>query len=59
MHDLAVELAGSGNPADLQALTAKFPTAGLAVIAFEASAWPGVEPGAGRLVLFMTPRRLT
>jgi phosphohistidine phosphatase len=58
LHDLAVELAGSGDPADLQALAAKFPTAGLAVIVFEASAWQGVEPGAGRLVLFMTPRRL-
>jgi phosphohistidine phosphatase len=58
MHSLAAELAGSGNPADLQALAAKFPTAGLAVIAFEARAWPQVKPGAGRLVLFMTPRRL-
>jgi phosphohistidine phosphatase len=58
MHDLAVELAGSGDPADLQALGAKFPTAALAVIAFEVGAWPGVGPGAGRLVLFMTPRRL-
>jgi phosphohistidine phosphatase len=58
MHSLAVDLAGSGSPGDLQALSAKFPTCGLAVIAFEASAWPAVKPGAGRLKLFMTPKRL-
>jgi phosphohistidine phosphatase len=58
LHNLAVELVGSGNPADLQALAAKFPTAGLAVIAFQVSDWTAVEAGAGRLVLFMTPRRL-
>ncbi len=58
MHDLATRLAGSGDPALLSALAAKFPTSGLAVLAFDARAWSGVELGAGRLVLFMTPKRL-
>ena len=35
MHQLAVELAGSGDPEHLEALATKFPTAGLAVIDFE------------------------
>jgi phosphohistidine phosphatase len=58
MHRLAVELAGSGEPELLQALTRKFPTAGLAVIQFDVNAWSKVKPGAGRLRLFMTPKRL-
>ena len=36
MQGLALELAGDGDPALLQALSAKFPTAGLAVIRFKA-----------------------
>jgi phosphohistidine phosphatase len=58
LHRLAMELAGSGDPALLQALARKFPTAALAVIRFEAPSWPQVEPGTGRLELFMTPKRL-
>ncbi len=58
MHGLAMDLSGSGKPEDLQALAAKFPTAGLAVIAFEARAWAGVKAGNGRLVTFMSPKRL-
>jgi phosphohistidine phosphatase len=58
MHQLATELAGSGDPALIEALAGKFPTAGLAVIDFEAQAWAKVRRGAGRLRLFMTPKRL-
>jgi phosphohistidine phosphatase len=58
MHGLALELAGSGEPALLQALAAKFPTAGLAVLTFEASDWRQVTAGAGHLQQFMTPKRL-
>ena len=36
MHGLALELAGAGDPERSQALAAKFPTAGLAVIRFKA-----------------------
>jgi phosphohistidine phosphatase len=58
MHTLAVELAGSGRADDLERLADKFPTAGLAVIAFQADAWPEVHLGSGRLKLFTAPRRL-
>lgn len=58
LHGLALDLSGEGNPQELQALSGKFPTAGLAVIAFKARDWSGVKAGAGRLTLFITPRRL-
>jgi len=59
LHTLAQELAGAGTREDMQALAEKFPTAGLAVIVFAARTWAGVNRGAGRLELFMTPKRLT
>jgi phosphohistidine phosphatase len=58
LHGLAIDLAGTGNPADLQALGRKFPTAALAVITFDVNEWPAVRPGSGHLALFMTPKRL-
>ena len=58
MHQLATELAGSGEPALLEVLAKKFPTAGLAVIDFDAQTWSKVRRGAGRLRLFMAPKRL-
>src|SRR5262245_41251119 len=58
MQTLAMELAGSGRADDLERLAQKFPTAGLAVIVFETSAWPKVHWGGGRLELFMAPKLL-
>jgi len=58
MHTLAVELAGTGNADDLKRLSDKFPTAGLAVIVFEAHAWPEVKWGSGRLKVFAAPKHL-
>jgi phosphohistidine phosphatase len=59
MHELAVDLAGSGEAEALAALAHKFPTAGLAVIAFEATTqWSRIAPGKGRLKQFMTPKTL-
>ena len=58
MHGIAVKLAGAGDPAALDLLIAKFPTAGLAVIVFDAASWHDVGAGDGRLQLFMTPKRL-
>lgn len=58
MHGIATKLAGSGDPATLDFLAAKFPTAGLAVILFDAKSWADVGDGDGRLRLFMTPKRL-
>jgi phosphohistidine phosphatase len=58
LHGLALELAGSGDAEEMQALAAKFPTAGLAVISFSVDEWASVGPGTGRLEVFMTPKRL-
>jgi phosphohistidine phosphatase len=58
LHGLALAVSGEGHPEELQALSAKFPTAGLAVIVFKARDWSGVKEGAGRLTRFITPRRL-
>lgn len=58
MHGLAVELSGGGEAGMLQALAAKFPTAGLAVIRFKARSWAKVGRGTGRLELFTTPKML-
>jgi phosphohistidine phosphatase len=57
LHELALMLAGRGDADALAALRAKFPTAAAAVITFDA-AWPRIEPGAGRLQHFVSPRRL-
>ena len=45
MHGLAVDLAGAGTPEQMQALAAKFPTAGLAVLDFEVDDWSRLDPG--------------
>lgn len=58
MQGLALELSGSGEADSLRALAAKFPTAGLAVIRFKVRDWPKIEPGKGRLDLFVTPKML-
>jgi phosphohistidine phosphatase len=58
LHTLALELADCGREEHLKALAEKFPTAALAVIAFDAGAWPGVAQGGGCLKLFITPKRL-
>jgi phosphohistidine phosphatase len=58
LHMLAFELAGSGCEGDLQALAEKLPTAGLAVLAFDADAWSDVDRGHGRLKLLTSPKRL-
>ncbi len=58
LHQLAIELAGAGDPELVDALARKFPTGGLAVIDFEAQAWSKVRARAGRLRIFMAPKRL-
>lgn len=57
MQALAMELAGNGDASAIEAVSMKFPTAGLAVIDFDCG-WADIAPGRGRLRLFMTPRRL-
>ena len=58
LHSLALQLAASGRGDDMEALEDKFPTSGLAVIAFDVRTWADVQPGSGHLQIFMTPRRL-
>ena len=58
MQGLAVALAGEGEARMLQALSGKFPTAGLAVIRFKVRSWAKVGHGTGRLELFATPKML-
>ncbi len=58
LHQLAMGLPGAGDPDLLQALAQKLPTAALVVIVFEGRSWSPVRAGAGRLTLFMTPKRL-
>ncbi|RZI38025.1 hypothetical protein EGT07_36305 [Herbaspirillum sp. HC18] len=58
MHALAKTLAGEGEPEAMSALRHKFPTAGLAVFAFDVKEWCAVAAGGGRLLRFVTPKRL-
>jgi phosphohistidine phosphatase len=57
-HDLAIQLTGTGDRGDLEALAAKFPTAGVAILTFAMDDWSGVRARAGHLALFATPARL-
>jgi phosphohistidine phosphatase len=56
---LALGLAGADSePAAQRDMEAKFPTAALAELRFEASRWRDVAPGTGKLVRFVIPRAL-
>lgn len=54
----AVALVGKGERAERIRLAAKYPTAALAVIAFEDGPWNRIAAGSGRLEAFVTPRDL-
>ena len=58
MHELALVLAGSGDPAGRNALTDNLPTSGLAVFDFKIDDWTDVAFRRGRLVLFVSPKLL-
>jgi phosphohistidine phosphatase len=59
MEHLAMALAGpSSKPKAMAKLHAKFPTAALAEIEFDAAAWRDIAPGAGRLTRFIRPKDL-
>lgn len=53
---LAGALAGDGDPATLDALHDKFPTAALAVLRLDNRPWRDLAPGAGDLLAFVRPR---
>ena len=54
----AVSLIGAGERALQSDVALKFPTAALAVIAFDDTAWAQIRPGTGELVAFLRPRDL-
>ena len=58
LHALALALADTGEPQALSDLSARFPTAALAVFDLKTESWSKVGPSTGRLRLFVTPRRL-
>ena len=59
LEELALLLVGSGAADDRARMAEKFPTAAVAVIAFNAESWAAIEPGSGRLEHFLAPKRLT
>ena len=58
MHELAVALAGDGDPAGRSALAGNLPTAGLAIFDFDIDDWTDVGIQRGRLELFISPKLL-
>lgn len=58
MEDFANELIAAGDPDDVAAMATKFPTAAVAVLAFDTGKWPAIDFGQARLLHFMTPKRL-
>lgn len=58
LEDLAAMLIGAGAANDLARLRDKYPTGGLAVIAFDPVPWKAVAAGTGTLDRFVTPRLL-
>jgi len=55
LQELALSLARTG--VDLRRLREKFPTAGLATLAFGGS-WDELAPGGAELIAFVTPKEL-
>jgi phosphohistidine phosphatase len=53
-----VSLCGAGPDKALEQMSAKFPTAGLAVIGFDVERWSDIDDRAGRLEAFVRPRDL-
>jgi phosphohistidine phosphatase len=58
MHQLAVKLAGHGNPKQIEKLVEKFPTGALAEIDFGKIEWRDVLITRGELRQFVTPKML-
>jgi len=59
LEELALLLAGSGAVDDRARMAEKFPTAAVAVFAFNVESWKAIDPGSGRLEHYLTPRQLT
>jgi phosphohistidine phosphatase len=57
LQALATMVASRGDPHHRE-IRDYFPTAAFAMIAFDADDWRGIEPGTGRVELYLTPRAL-
>jgi phosphohistidine phosphatase len=58
LHDLAIDLAGTGERGLLERLRTKFPTGALATLAVDRDSWSGLGAGRARLIGFVVPREL-
>jgi phosphohistidine phosphatase len=58
MHELALALIGTADPASRQALSDNLPTSGLALFDFATDDWNDVAFRRGRLMLFVSPKLL-
>jgi len=56
VHDAAQNLLASGGRKQRSRLSENFPTAAVAIIDFETTAWPDIAAGDGHLVEFVTPK---
>ncbi len=59
LHDLAVQLIGSGDVEARERIKEKLPTSGLVVIDFAFDGWSRVHRSSGRLERFVSPRLIT
>jgi phosphohistidine phosphatase len=55
LADAANHLIGHGAEFDLQRISTKFPTAGLAALEFDVKHWRDIAPGSAKLACFATP----
>ena len=58
LHDLAVMLAGAGDPSLLSGLWERMPTGALATLVSPADAWGDLRPGESELTAYVLPRDL-
>jgi len=56
LEDLVLTLAGDGLDDTLDRLRVKFPTSAVAALAWHATGWPALAPGAALLTWFTVPR---
>ncbi|WP_316860057.1 histidine phosphatase family protein [uncultured Cohaesibacter sp.] len=58
LQDVALRLAGSGDPLLIKKMRSKYPTAALAVLDFDCDHWDDITLRSGHLVDFIKPRDL-
>ena len=56
LQDIAVELAGSGDPELIMQMRVKYPTAALAILEFNCGDWNDISKKSGHLLDFIKPK---